>query len=261
MRRCILRMLYKGKWYLEHWAAFQCREWALRTGELPEKIIIDKVVTRIPGPELVRKKGPYHPRKLRASRKNVKTIPCEPTGRLPLYMKERHGLPITEDDRQRAAKLAEKQARTWQNRKDSWRRRRDWGGGPDAPPKSAPPQGGERPAPAGEAQGARPARLRPPASAGGTEEGSSAGVRTRAPAQGAAARAAPAPVAAGSGAATERAPEPTAKMGSVSDRPVPVRRSPAGPTPAPRDPVSPAPVHRNPAGPVPSSGVPGGSDG
>jgi hypothetical protein len=42
-------------------------------------------------------------------------------------MKERYGLPITEGDLARAEREAEQYERKFQNRKDQWDKRKDWG--------------------------------------------------------------------------------------------------------------------------------------
>ncbi|RMG96611.1 MAG: hypothetical protein D6705_10790 [Deltaproteobacteria bacterium] len=126
MRKMQRRMVGKGKWYLDHWGAFWCREWTLRTGERPREIRIDKIVTRIPGPDLVRKKGPYHPRKLRPTRKRVDTIDCRTKGELPVYMRERYGLEVPPELRQKEAVRAEAEARKWENRRKAWQRRPKW---------------------------------------------------------------------------------------------------------------------------------------
>jgi hypothetical protein len=46
---------------------------------------------------------------------------------LPAFIKERYGLPLTDEDREKAEKAAESRARTFDNRRETWERRRDWG--------------------------------------------------------------------------------------------------------------------------------------
>ena len=127
MRKMQRRMAGKGKWYLRYWAAWQCREWTLLTGEMPKEIEISKIITNIPPPDAVAEKGPYHPRKLRPRERHIQTHACTGDGELPLTMKERYGLPITEEDRVEAEREAQRFARKFQNRKTSWENRRDWG--------------------------------------------------------------------------------------------------------------------------------------
>ena len=73
MRKMQRRMIGKSKWYLRYWAAFQCREWALATGELPQEVRINKLVTPIPKPETVWRNGPYVPREQKVGNKHVQT--------------------------------------------------------------------------------------------------------------------------------------------------------------------------------------------
>ena len=144
MRKMQRRMVGKGKWYLRYWAQYQCREWALEHGEMPQKIVISKLVTHIPPPEVIsfwvpeKFRGhkhssgavsgqPYDPRKLKVSERDVQTHSCRNGGELPLFMKERYGLPITEEDREKARKDEQRLERKYVNRKQVWERRRDWG--------------------------------------------------------------------------------------------------------------------------------------
>ena len=133
MRKMHRRMLGKGKWYLRYWANFQCREWYLERGVWPDKIEIHKITNRIPSPEQVATRGWYEPSKLKTTTSHVETIRCPAEG-VPLYIKERHGLPITDQDRALAAAAAEKAAGNYKGRRDGWERRRDFGGsGPPEP--------------------------------------------------------------------------------------------------------------------------------
>ncbi|MEZ4383554.1 MAG: hypothetical protein R3A79_19645 [Nannocystaceae bacterium] len=133
MRKMHRRMIGKGKWYLKYWTAFHCRDWLLEHGVYPTKIEVYKIVTRIPSPEQVAKKGWYRPRDLPAKETLVETHRC-PNDGLPLYMKERYGLEITDEDRERAAAEDERKERSYENRRKAWDRRRDFGGpGPKKP--------------------------------------------------------------------------------------------------------------------------------
>lgn len=144
MRKMHRRMIGKGKWYLRYWANYQCREWELRTGEPPEKIDVSSLNTRIPSPEVVniwqpaKLKGrkdpsgaitgrPYNPRRLALRETPVQTLDCGKDGRLPLYMKQRYGLPITEADEREAEREDERIAKQYANRRAAWDNRSDWG--------------------------------------------------------------------------------------------------------------------------------------
>jgi hypothetical protein len=127
MRKMHRRMVGKGKHYLRDWAAWQCREWALATGETPVEIDMLKIVTNIPSPDAVAEKGPFHPRKLKARESHLQTTACKGAGELPLSMKERYGLPISDEDRAKGELDAQRYARKFQNRKASWENRRDFG--------------------------------------------------------------------------------------------------------------------------------------
>jgi hypothetical protein len=127
MRKMHRRMAGKGKWYLRYWATWQCREWTLATGRVPVKIEMSKIITNIPTPDAVAAKGPYHPRKLKPRESHLQDQACKGEGELPLSMKERHGLPITDEDRREAEAKAERYARKFNTRKSSWESRRDFG--------------------------------------------------------------------------------------------------------------------------------------
>ena len=127
MRKMQRRMIGKGKWYLRYWSHFQCREWTLETGEVPEEIRVTKLWTKIPSPDQVAEKGPYHPRKLRVRERDVQDHKCKGDGMLPLYMKERYGLEITEADQRRAEKDDAARQRKFERRREQWDKRKDWG--------------------------------------------------------------------------------------------------------------------------------------
>jgi hypothetical protein len=144
MRKMHRRMVGKGKWYLRYWVNYHCREWALRTGEMPKEIEIWSITTRIPSPEAVnywqpkKFKGrrdpsgaitgePYDPRKLTVKESHVQTHPCGKDARFPVTMLERYGLPITDEDREFEAKEAERIQRQFANRRSTWDNRSDWG--------------------------------------------------------------------------------------------------------------------------------------
>jgi hypothetical protein len=150
MRKMQRRMIGKGKWYLRYWVNYHCRDWALRTGEVPEEIEIWSISTRIPSPEAVniwqpaRFKGrkdpsgattgrPYDPRELRVKEALVQTHPCGKDGQLPEYMKERYGFEVTDEDRAAAEKESERLERQYSSRESTWDNRSDWGRGGDSP--------------------------------------------------------------------------------------------------------------------------------
>jgi hypothetical protein len=145
LRKMQRRMVGKGKWYLKYWAGYQCREWRLRGREEPVRVEITKIVTHIPVPEVVNVWQPekfkgrtdhrsgattgraYDPRKLKALETEVQKHNCTGDGELPLYMKERRGLPITDEDREKAEREAQTRERKFANRRETWAKRRDWG--------------------------------------------------------------------------------------------------------------------------------------
>lgn len=129
MRKMQRRMSDKGKWYLRYWAAYHCRDWALRTGEMPERIVITKLVTRIPGPKKVKRKGWYDPRRLKVKEHDLQEHKCAGRGELPAYMLERRGLPVPEAAAQRAADRVERDEKKWERRRTQWAKRKDWGAG------------------------------------------------------------------------------------------------------------------------------------
>jgi hypothetical protein len=128
MRKMQRRMVGKGRWYLRYWASFQCREWTLRTGEMPLEIEINRLTTIVPKPEKVWYEGPYRPRDLAVEVKHVQTHACERDGEIPVYMKQRYGLPVTEADQAAAAQDAERAEKRAQARRSAWERRKDFAG-------------------------------------------------------------------------------------------------------------------------------------
>jgi hypothetical protein len=150
MRKMQRRMIGKGKWYLRYWVSYHCREWALRTGEMPKEIEVWSITTRIPSPEAVnvwqpkKLKGrkdpsgaitgqPYDPRKLNVKETHVQTHQCGKDARFPLYMLERYGLPITDEDIELERAETERKARQFANRRDTWEKRSDFGRSPMTP--------------------------------------------------------------------------------------------------------------------------------
>jgi len=127
MRKMQRRMAGKGKWYLRYWSAWQCREWTLKTGEMPYEIDISKLITKIPPPDAVHEKGPYHPRKLKVRERHIQTHKCKGDGELPLVMLERYGMAVTDEDRQKAEREEKRHERKFNNRRTTWENRRDWG--------------------------------------------------------------------------------------------------------------------------------------
>jgi len=144
MRKMQRRMVGKSKWYLRYWSDYHCREWFLEHGEVPEEIDIRKYWNRIPGPKVTSywvpdefkgrtDKGsgaivgePYDPRKLDTRERDVQTHQCKEK-ELPLYMKERYGLPITGEDRAKAERDEQQRTRKFKSRQSTWDRRKDWG--------------------------------------------------------------------------------------------------------------------------------------
>jgi hypothetical protein len=128
MRKMQRRMIGKGKWYLRYWAAYHCREWTLRTGEVPLEVRVNQYKTIIPKPEHVWYEGPYRPRDLPVEHKHVQTHECERKGQLPLYMKDRYGIVLTPEDEERREKEADRTIKRAQARQRAWARRKDFGG-------------------------------------------------------------------------------------------------------------------------------------
>lgn len=150
MRKMHRRMIGKGKWYLRYWVSYHCRDWALRTGEMPKEIEVWSITTRIPSPEAVNvwqpkklkgRKDPsgaitgqaYDPRKLHVKETHVQTHQCGKDARFPLYMLERYGLPITDEDIEFDRAEQERIARQFSNRRDTWDKRSDFGRSPMTP--------------------------------------------------------------------------------------------------------------------------------
>ncbi|MEZ4449764.1 MAG: hypothetical protein R3B09_09800 [Nannocystaceae bacterium] len=128
MRKMHRRMIGKGKWYLKYWAEHFCREWLIERGEYPVRVEVRKIITRIPSPEQVATKGWYRPAELKATETAVETHRCPDPSTIPLYIKERHGLPITDADRAHDETEAARLAKAYDNRKTAWASRRDFGG-------------------------------------------------------------------------------------------------------------------------------------
>lgn len=128
MRKMQRRMVGKGKWYLRYWANYQCREWTLRTGEMPVEIEVNKFVTKIPKPEVVWRQGPYDPRALKVYEHRVQVHKCARKGEMSVEVKERHGLPVSEADLEAQAKAEDRAAKRAEARRRSWARRKDFGG-------------------------------------------------------------------------------------------------------------------------------------
>ncbi len=135
------RIAGKGKQYRKPWAMYQCRQWALdHDGQTPKEVVLQKIVTRIPPPTLVTPfqpaqfKGridprtnavsgkPYDPRTLKVATHELGRYPCTGTGELPLYMKERHGLPITTQEREQDEQAQARRAEKHNRRRESWER-------------------------------------------------------------------------------------------------------------------------------------------
>lgn len=97
LRRRIARE--DGKQFRRPWAMFQCREFELRTGTRPRRVILHDIGQAIPPPASLAKTGPVDALKLPLKRENVGTFSCSGSGRLPAYIKERRGLPVTAAER------------------------------------------------------------------------------------------------------------------------------------------------------------------
>ena len=86
---------------------YQCREFELKTGTRPRRVILNDISSKIPSVEWVTKNGAFDALKLPLERESAGTYACNGDGRLPAYMKERHGIPLTKaDERQRDSQEA-----------------------------------------------------------------------------------------------------------------------------------------------------------
>jgi hypothetical protein len=130
MRKMHRRMSGKSKWYLNYWAEFHCREWLLEHGELPKEIQIVLVKTPIPKPDQL--KEPSDPRKRKVTQKLLQTHACEPGGELTPIMKERRGIPLSEEDLAKLEAEERRREREAQTKRRNWAAREDWGGDPEA---------------------------------------------------------------------------------------------------------------------------------
>ncbi len=111
LRRRIARE--NGKQYRRLWAMFQCREYELRTGERPKRVILHDISTKIPSVKWVRKHGVYKTSKLEIHRKKLGTYSCTGSGQVPAYMKRRRGLELTRSDERREKILEARLERTF----------------------------------------------------------------------------------------------------------------------------------------------------
>lgn len=122
MRKMQRRMVDKGKWYLKYWANFHCREWMLHSEAMPERIEIYKLTTQIPSPEQVHSKGWYNPSKLKVKETLVEKHDCPAD--MPVFMKRRYGLKISEEDLEQEANEAQTVHEYYQSRKETWLKRK-----------------------------------------------------------------------------------------------------------------------------------------
>lgn len=105
LRRRIARE--DGKQFRRPWAMFQCREFELRTGKKPRRVVLRDVSSKIPDVAWVAKHGAFDALKLPLKKEDLGAFSCSGSGRLPTYIKERRGLPVTKaDERQRDAQEA-----------------------------------------------------------------------------------------------------------------------------------------------------------
>lgn len=89
----------RGGWWQKWHARAVCKKWQLdHDGKLPAKVDLVKVWYPIPSPDETWKNGPYDPKTHYNAHKRqqyVHTTNClkDPTGQLPNYVRERHGIP------------------------------------------------------------------------------------------------------------------------------------------------------------------------
>jgi hypothetical protein len=103
VRQMRLHLVRKSKQYRRPWAEYQCRQWELRTGRPPRRVVLARLWSKIPTVADVSSRGAYDPHELEVKREAIGSYDCKGRGRVPLYMKERRGLPITRADQKRAA--------------------------------------------------------------------------------------------------------------------------------------------------------------
>ena len=127
MRKMQRRMTGKSKWYLNYWGKFQCREWLLRTAEMPDRVIVKKLKTRIPPPSKTFLK-PYRPRELPVSSEELKSTSCGVASKLTAEMKRRRGMPLTDVDLEQEEKVFKKMEERDERTRKSWKNRRSFGG-------------------------------------------------------------------------------------------------------------------------------------
>ena len=108
------------EWYQEWYARYLCRTWTLaHHGVPPKRVELFKLSYRIPSPAEVARKGWYTPDELLEKYGNEhreRTETCRDTihGQVPNYIRERHDLPLIEEDAFKHWKL---------NRTDKWAKR------------------------------------------------------------------------------------------------------------------------------------------
>src|SRR5690606_39122759 len=86
------------KQYRRTWAMYQCREFELKTGTRPRRVILNDISSKIPSVAWVTKHGAFDALKLPLERESAGSYACSGDGRLPAYIKERHGIPLTKAD-------------------------------------------------------------------------------------------------------------------------------------------------------------------
>ena len=118
MRRLQNTVLTRKKAKLRDVAALECREWWLERGEWPATVELYGVLTRIPSPEEVRASGPVHPAARATEVHEVLELACGPAP--PVFMRERRGLPVSEAEREAAAREAERQRAEDRRRREAW---------------------------------------------------------------------------------------------------------------------------------------------
>jgi hypothetical protein len=120
------RRIVDQKGYRRHYAAWVCREWE-RThgGEAADEVIFVKLWTKIPHPNEVIKRFKdkgwdlrymgYHPLELKLNEREADTFRCSTNrqAQLPNYLRERYGLPLTDEDAFRGLNV-----RTWYQKQE-----------------------------------------------------------------------------------------------------------------------------------------------
>jgi hypothetical protein len=98
----INRRLMEQERYQRHYAAWVCRDWAMKHGgEMPDRVKFVKMWTKVPHPAKVIPNMGFDPMELKLTKEHLASVECSTTqhAQLPNDIRARHGLPpIPEKD-------------------------------------------------------------------------------------------------------------------------------------------------------------------